>query len=89
MEGKELRLVFDTLLSAPGMSDVVKLDFKISRKLVLLMVEVIQRGIKVKGEGLPESVDQTLKDELKNYVEGCIERAELTELYHKLKQFEQ
>lgn len=87
MEGKEKGLVFDTILSAPGMTDLVKLDFKVNRKLVLLMVEVLERGLKVKGEGISESCDAELKKELHEFMTTSLERADLIALYTKLKQF--
>lgn len=89
MEGMDLKLVYDAVLSSPGMNDVVKLDFKITRKLILLMVAVIERGVKVKGAGLPESVDADLKVELIEFIRGSLDRADLTALYDKLKQFDQ
>ncbi|HRB80489.1 MAG TPA: hypothetical protein PKY86_09785, partial [Niabella sp.] len=46
---KEVGLLYETLLSTPGMNDVVKLDLRISRKGVLLLVNVIQKGLLVEA----------------------------------------
>lgn len=40
--------VFDTILSIPGMNELVKIDLKISRKNVLLLNHVIERGLLAK-----------------------------------------
>ena len=37
--------VYDTVLTIPGMSDEVKVSLKISRKNLLLLNKVIERGI--------------------------------------------
>lgn len=44
MTTNDVAKVFDTILSIPGMNDVVKIDLKISRKNVLLLNHVIERG---------------------------------------------
>jgi hypothetical protein len=85
MESKDLKWVYDTVLSAPGMEDVVKLDFKISRKLVLLLAQVVERGLAVKGEGLIECVDKSLLSDLQSLADSSIEKAGLTTLCKKLK----
>lgn len=51
MDEKVAAEVLETLLSAPGMNDNVKLDMKISRKNVLLLTQVINRGL---GTGVNE-----------------------------------
>lgn len=86
MEDKDLKWVYGTILSAPGMEEMVKLDFKVSRKVVLLLGEVIVRGLKAKGNGLPESVDPELLKELRTISEGFIGRAGMTELEKNLRQ---
>lgn len=42
--------VYDTILSTPGMGDTVKIDLRITRKNVLILSSIIQRGIDAKGE---------------------------------------
>ena len=37
--------LYDTILSIPGMNDTVKIDLKISRRNVLLLNRVIERGL--------------------------------------------
>jgi hypothetical protein len=43
--------VYDTILSIPRMNDTVKIDLKISRKNVLLLHKVIERGLTLKQDG--------------------------------------
>lgn len=42
---KDLTRVFDTILSTPGMGETVKIDLKMTRKNVLLLSNVIERGL--------------------------------------------
>ncbi len=42
--------VYDTILSIPGMNETVKIDLKISRKNVLLLNRVIERGLSLKPD---------------------------------------
>ncbi|MFT4152887.1 hypothetical protein [Parafilimonas sp.] len=54
--------IYDTILSIPGMSEMVKIDMKVSRKNVLLLYSVIKRGLTVKDDdksyALLESIPQ-------------------------------
>lgn len=85
MESKDMKWLYDTVLSTPGMEDTVKLDFRVSRKLVLLLAQVIERGLTVKGNGLPESVDAGLLDELQAMAALSLEKAGLTQLDSQLR----
>lgn len=80
--------VFDTILSSPGMNEAVKIDLRISRKNVLLMNHVIERGLDEKGEGKGNSffnsVPEEIKKELKDFASDCLEKAGLVELNEKL-----
>jgi hypothetical protein len=42
--------VYDTILSIPGMNETVKIDLKISRRNVLLLNSVIERGLNAKDD---------------------------------------
>lgn len=86
MEDKDLKWVYGTVLSAPGMEELVKLDFKASRKVILLLGEVIGRGLTAKGNGLLESVEKDLLKELQTINESFIGRAGMTELEKNLRQ---
>lgn len=81
--------VYDTILSIPGMNEVVKIDLKISRKNVLLLNQVIERGLSAKEDdkssALLGNVPEESLLELKNLSEDCLQKAGLIELSEKLK----
>jgi hypothetical protein len=80
--------VFDTILSTPGMSETVKMDFKMTRKNALLLCSVIERGLSVKDDdksNLLEIVPKESLQELSAFSADCLQKAGLTELNDKLK----
>ncbi|WP_277014284.1 hypothetical protein [Flavobacterium lindanitolerans] len=88
MTSSEVSQVFDTILSIPGMNEVVKIDLKISRKNVLLLNHVIERGLAAKdgdkeGNLLGIVPKENLSD-LKTIAEDCLQKAGLVELKEKL-----
>lgn len=90
MVNKNMQLVYDTLLSIPGMNEMVRIDLKPSRKLVLLLQQVVERGLKAEtGEGLVEAVPADDLTELRNLVASCLEKAGLTDVATKLKAIQQ
>lgn len=80
--------VFDTILSIPGMNEVVKIDLKISRKNVLLLHHVIRRGLSVnddeKASVLLGSIAEENLAELRQFGDECLQKAGLIELSEKL-----
>jgi hypothetical protein len=90
MNSNDAAKVFDTILSIPGMNEVVKLDFKISRKNVLLLSSVIARGLSAKEDDKSNLLEMVPKDslqELTSFSAECLQKAGLTELNEKLKSF--
>jgi hypothetical protein len=81
--------VYDTILSIPGMNDIVKIDLKITRKNVLLLNRVIERGLTGNGEdqsaNLLDIVPEDTLKELTLLADDCLKKAGLTELSEKLK----
>ncbi|MDJ1503558.1 hypothetical protein [Xanthocytophaga agilis] len=78
--------VYDTILSIPGMNETVKIDLRISRKNVLLLHSVIERGLDAKYEesSLLESVPEETLVELRALGKDCLQKAGLIELSEKL-----
>ncbi len=80
--------VYDTILSIPGMNETVKIDIRISRKNVLLLNSVIERGLTAKeGDKSSNLIDIVPKDtlqELTAFADECLQKAGLTELSEKL-----
>ncbi|HQW16231.1 MAG TPA: hypothetical protein PK682_11095 [Niabella sp.] len=85
---KEVGLLYETLLSTPGMNDVVKLDLRISRKGVLLLVNVIQKGLLVEaGDPLAlllKAAGNDSKQGLDQVSLELLEKAGLSEMNKKL-----
>lgn len=86
----EVAQVFDTILSSPGMNEAVRIDLRISRKNVLLLNHIIERGLSSNGEEGSLSVfaaasGDTL-EELKTLANDCLQKAGLVELSEKLAQ---
>jgi len=90
MATSPLDTVYETLLAVPGMHDPVKIDFKIPRKTVLLLAEVISRGMNQKTDlenGLLQ-ISKESADELNTIIKESLEKAGLTELSQKLKKLQ-
>ncbi|MCV9932867.1 hypothetical protein OIU80_11280 [Flavobacterium sp. LS1R47] len=89
MTPNDVAKVLDTVLSIPGMNDVVKIDLKISRKNVLLLNHVIERGLSTKGDDKPSILMTSIPDvnleELRLFGDECLQKAGLIELSEKLK----
>lgn len=85
--------VYDTILSIPGMSETVKIDLKISRKNVLLLNHVIERGLLLTAgtddSDLLNSVPPESMEELRSLATDCLQKSGLTELSEKLSNFNQ
>ena len=61
--------VYDTILSIPGMGETVKIDLKISRKNVLLLNNVIERGLVVKeGDKTSDLLNNVPQESLQEFV---------------------
>lgn len=80
--------VYDTILSIPGMNETVKIDLKMSRKNVLLLNSVIERGLTAKDDdkssNLLNNVPEESLNELRAFSSDCLQKAGLIELREKL-----
>lgn len=89
----EMTQVYDTLLCSPGMDEMVKIDLKISRKAVLILSHVIERGADAQGKAglpsLPENISKQFSDLLNGISLDCLEKAGLQTLSQKLKALSQ
>ncbi|MEO6550735.1 MAG: hypothetical protein ABIN94_22210 [Ferruginibacter sp.] len=50
LTSKDVAIVYETLLTSPGMNDAVKIALNIPRKNVLLLSKVLELGLSIKGE---------------------------------------
>lgn len=82
-----LGTVYETLLCSPGMSEAVKLDFKLSRKTVLLLNSVVEAGLgnAADSQELLNFIPAEDADELRTFVEECLKKAGLKDLNEKMK----
>lgn len=87
MKSEELGLIYDTVLSSPGMTENVKMDVKVPRKLVLMMAQVCDRTLH-ETTGDKELLSLFPKDAIAQLLElsaDMLEKAGLTALNQKLK----
>lgn len=88
----EVAKIYETLLSIPGMNDTVKIPLNISRKNVLMLCMVIERGLTIKEQDdkaltLPEIVTKEMLQELQSLPGELLGKAGLTEMHKKLQSF--
>jgi hypothetical protein len=84
--------VYETVLSIPGMNDEVKISLKISRKNLLLLNKVIERGLNGKESedksiSVLDTVSKETLQELGDIGGQLLQKAGLTEMNEKLKSF--
>lgn len=88
MTTNDVARIYDTILSIPGMNETVKIDVRISRKNVLLLNSVIERGLDIKEDdkssGLLNNISKENLDELRAFAADCLQKAGLVELSEKL-----
>lgn len=87
MTTDDVTRVYDTILSIPSMNETVKIDLRISRKNVLLLNSIIERGLSAKAENTTDLINGASKEnlqELKDIGGDCLQKAGLTELSEKL-----
>lgn len=84
--------VYETVLSIPGMNDEIKINLKISRKNLLLLNKVIERGLNGKESddksvSVLDTVPKETLQELSEIAGQLLNKAGLTEMNEKLKSF--
>jgi hypothetical protein len=81
---KDLNLVYETLLTSPGMNEIVKIDFKITRRNVLLLANVLDLGLTSKNEilrnGFLKIMDEETVGELRGIFSDILQKSGLTEM---------
>lgn len=87
-----MKKVYDTVLSSPGMNEMIKVDLRINRKTILLLNQVINRGLNNRPQGqeygLPEIAPEEIIQDLFQLAETCLQKGELTELSAKLNELQ-
>ena len=91
MAKTDVAKVYETLLSIPGMNDTIKLTFQASRRNVLLLHKIIERGIHgkdadEKSQAFFESASKDILKELSDIGSDLLNKAGLAEMNEKLKE---
>ena len=88
LSSKDVSIVYETLLTSPGMNDAVKIALSIPRKNVLLLSKLVEVGLSAKDQngasGMLAAVDNESLEELKAVTTDLLKKAGLTEMYDKL-----
>ena len=89
LQKTELTLLYDTILSIPGMNEPVKLGLQTSRKSLLFLSQVIERGLAGPEDQPAHSVldvaSLEIRQELLDLSEDLLKKGGLSEMYQKLK----
>ena len=88
---KDAAIVYETLLSSPGMNDSIKISLQLPRKSVLLLAKLIELGLTIKEEE-KSSLLQALKgsgaEGIHQVNTQLLQKAGLTEMYERLNALE-
>jgi len=90
MEMKEMKLVYETLLTAPGMEVIIKLDTRLSCRMILMLTQVINLGLESKNQrsGLLSILSEAEAKELEQLAVAFLEKGGLVEMNKNLQQLE-
>lgn len=88
----DITRVYETVLTVPGMNELVKVDLKMPRRNVLLLSKIIERGMGVENSDGKETnildiVPAETIEELKEVSLDLLQKAGLSEMNEKLKAF--
>jgi len=78
-----MKMLFDIIVSGPGMDEQVKLNITSSRKVILLLCEILENGLQMVSS-LKESVGQEGVAELGKIKDSLLEKSNLKTLASKL-----
>jgi hypothetical protein len=90
MHKSDIALLYDTILSIPGMNEPVKVHLITSRKNLLLISSVIERGLNTSPEdpaagSILDVASPELRQELMAISEELLRKGGLYEVHEKLK----
>lgn len=85
---KDVAAVYETLLTSPGMNSTVKIPLQLSRKTLILLTRVIEKGITSHEEkpdsGLLTVLDNDSVEEIRKVSTTLLEKGGLTEMNARL-----
>ena len=89
MAVKNENVLYETLLCLPSMNDAVKVDFKIPRKMMLLIARFIECGFDANASPVPIALMACFStdelDEIKKLPAELLQKAGLANLNEKMK----
>jgi hypothetical protein len=81
-------VVYETLLTSPGMNDDVKISIRIPRKNVLILSKILELGLSAKNGTDSDSfftvVNGSTIEEIKTISADLLAKAGLTDTYNRL-----
>lgn len=83
MTTNEVARVYDTLLSAPGMDDAVRIDMKIARKQLLLLNHILNLPELAKASELLQHLEGGYFEALKELGSTFLEKSSLVDFNAK------
>jgi hypothetical protein len=91
LSSKDAALIYETLLSSPGMNDNVKIDLRMTRKTVLILSKIIELGLNCNKESKQAGLLLAAQDNILEIISGIpailLGKAELAVTYEKLNTF--
>ena len=92
MQKNDVARIYDTVLSIPGMNEKVKVNLMVTRKNLLLLNKVIERGlgskdVDDKSVNILEIIAGESLKELKEVAVELLDKAGLMEMNEKLRSF--
>ena len=88
LTSKDVAIVYETLLTSPGMNDAVKISLNIPRKNVLLLTKMLEVGMAAKDDigqsSLFSTVNNESLEELRAISSDLLSKAGLSDLYERL-----
>ncbi|MGN6420251.1 MAG: hypothetical protein ACTHMC_22275 [Pseudobacter sp.] len=88
LSAKDVAIVYETLLSSPGMNEVVKVALNLPRKQVLVLSKIIEAGIEAKGDGEKNGwlsmADESVMKEIAGINADLLQKAGLSEMNERI-----
>ena len=92
LQKNDMARIYETVLSIPGMNEKIKIGLQVTRKNLLLLNKVIERGMNTKDTddkqgGILDIIPQESLQELKEIAAELLNKAGLSETNQKLGSF--
>jgi hypothetical protein len=84
---KDVAVVYETLLSSPGMNELIRVDLKVARKNILMlakMIEVATMEQNLAASPFLSAFDATSLTELSQMSATILEKAGLSDMYVRM-----